>query len=339
MNPTQNLHVNVGDSPMNINKLHHRLGHLNFQTPQEIISKGAISELEIDTKLTDKFCTSCVQGKASQHPFPHESQTKFTKYREKIVTDIWGPSKVTSLRGHNYCQFYHDMATGEDWADFLKSKAEALERYQQYQKWVKIQQNADIICLGKDYSGEYLSNEFTKILKNDGTVCHLIVHDSPLSNGAAERSHCTHIEWAQSMSIGSGLGRRLWAEAVHHSVWIGNQVPSCASSEFIAPIAKATSQKPDLKGILEWGTVIWVKDLHAGNLDPRAKKGWFIGYDKEFKGYHIYWPGKNKVSVKRNVYADQRSVIDPGNFNIDGEWETVEKPDNSNPTIPNQINQ
>ena len=124
---------------MNINELHHRLGHLNFQTLQEIISKGAISGLEIDTKLTDEFCTSCVQGKASQYPFPHESKTKFTKYREKIITDLWGPSQVMSLGGHNYCQFYHDIATGKDQADFIKSKAEALEEYQQYQKWVKIQ--------------------------------------------------------------------------------------------------------------------------------------------------------------------------------------------------------
>ena len=60
------------------------------------------------------------------------------------------------------------------------------------------------------------------MLKNDGTVHHLTVHDSPQSNGAAERSHHTHIEQAQSMLISSGLGRSLWAEAVHHSVWIGN---------------------------------------------------------------------------------------------------------------------
>ena len=88
---------------------------------------------------------------------------------------------------------------------------------------------------------------------------------------------------------------------------------------------------------MEWGTVIWVKDLHAGKLNPRAKEGQFIEYHKESKGYRIYWPCKNKVSVERNVYADKRSVIDPGNDNIEGEWETVKKPDNLNPTIPNQI--
>ena len=72
------------------------------------------------------------------------------------------------------------------------------------------------------------------------------------------------------MLIPSGLSKNLWAEAVHHSVWIGNRVPSRASKEFIAPIEKATGHKPNLKEVLEWGVHVWVKDLHAGKLDPRA---------------------------------------------------------------------
>ena len=44
-----------------------------------------------------------------------------------------------SLGGHSYAQFYHDIATGEEHIDFLKSKAKALEKYRQYEKWVKVQ--------------------------------------------------------------------------------------------------------------------------------------------------------------------------------------------------------
>ena len=86
------------------------------------------------------------------------------------------------------------MVMGEDCADFLRTKAEALEKYQQYEKWVKVWRNAHIKCLGSDRGGKYLSNEFTKHLKDTGTVRHLIIHDSPQSNGSAERSHHTHIE-------------------------------------------------------------------------------------------------------------------------------------------------
>ena len=138
-----------------------------------MVTKGIISGIKIDTKSTTDFCKSCIQGKAQQQPFPKESKTKYNTYREKIITDLWGPAQVTSLGGHSYCQFYHDMATGEDCVDFLKAKPEALEKYQQYEKWVKIQQNADIKCFGSDHSGKYLSTEFSKHLKNIGTIHHL----------------------------------------------------------------------------------------------------------------------------------------------------------------------
>ena len=117
-----NLYTNVVDAPMNINKLHHKLDHLNYHTLYEMVSKGAISGIIIKLKSIPEFCSSCFQGKAHQQPFPKESKTKYTKYGKKIVTNLWGPAQVTSLGGHNYCQFYHDMAMGED-CQFLKVKS------------------------------------------------------------------------------------------------------------------------------------------------------------------------------------------------------------------------
>ena len=216
------------------------------------------------------------------------------------------------------------MATGKDCIDFLKAKSEALEKYQQYKKWAKMQWNADIKCLGSDHGGEYLSTEFSKHLKTIGTICHLTVHDSPQSNSAAECSHCTHIERARLMLIGTGLSHNLWAEAISHSVWIRNRVLSKASPEFKLPIEKATCCKPDLRGLLEWGTQIWVKNLQARKLGPQAKEGCFVGYNDESKGYHVYWPGKNRVSVERNVYIDKKAILEPGVVRFEEEWEPDE---------------
>ena len=165
-----NHHANTTDIPMDIDELHHKLGHLNLQTLQEMVAKGIISGIKINTKSTSNLCKSCIQGKAHQQPLPKESQMKYLTYREKIIIDLWGPAQVTSLGGHTYCQFYHDTATGEDHVNFLKAKSKALERYQQYEKWAKMQQNADIKCLGSDQGGKYLSTEFSKHLKNIGTI-------------------------------------------------------------------------------------------------------------------------------------------------------------------------
>ena len=138
------------------------------------------------------------------------------------------------------------------------------------------------------------------------------------------------------MIIGTGLTHNLWAKANNHSVWIGARVPSHAMPELATPIKKAMGRKPDLKGLLEWGVPVWVKDLHAGKLDPQAKEGRFIGYDDESKGYCVYWPGKNKVSIECNIYVNKVAIITPGDVAFKGEWEPVEKSGISNPAAPSQ---
>ena len=44
-------------------------------------------------------------------------------------------------------------------------------------------------------------------------------------------------------------------------------------------------KKPYLGGIQEFKAATYVKDLAASKLDARAKKGHFVGYDLESKGY------------------------------------------------------
>ena len=123
------------------------------------------------------------------------------------------------------------------------------------------------------------------------------------------------------MLVGTGLSHNLWAKAINHSIWIGNRVLPRASPEFKSPIEKATCCKPDLRRLLEWGTQIWVQNLQAGKLDPQAKEGRFVGYDDESKGYHVYWPGKNRVSVERNIYVNKKAILEPGVVRFEGEWE------------------
>ena len=58
-------------------------------------------------------------------------------------------------------------------------------------------------------------------------------------------------------------------------------------------------------------------------MDPRAKEGKFVGYNDKSKGYRVYWPGKNRVSVKRNIYFDQRTLLKLKEVAFKGEWELI----------------
>ena len=92
-----------------------------------MITQNPILSVEVNFSLEPEFCKVCVQGKASHLLCLKESQTIFTKYGEKVVTDLWGPAQVQSLRGHNYYHLYHNMYTAKERVTFLKKKSKAFE--------------------------------------------------------------------------------------------------------------------------------------------------------------------------------------------------------------------
>ena len=115
VNPPKLHHVNITNSPMSINELHHCLSHLNFHTLQEMVSKGVVTGVMLNSSTAD-FCSTCIQEKAHHQAFPKESQTTFMVYGEMVIVNLWGPAQVTSLREYHY---YH--------INFLKKKSEAFD--------------------------------------------------------------------------------------------------------------------------------------------------------------------------------------------------------------------
>ena len=96
----------------------------------------------------------------------------------------------------------------------------------------------------------------------------------------------TQAERACASLFQSGLPTFLWEEAMKHTTWLQNRTPARALDG--KTLYKAMhKKKPYLGGIQEFGVAVYVKDIHAGKLNPRAQVG-----DAESKGYRIYWPRK-----------------------------------------------
>ena len=166
------------------------------------------------------------------------------------------------------------------------------------------------------------NSKFTTYLQKGGTVRHLNVHDSPQSNGVVKRLNQTLVESAWSMLFGAGLPPFLWAEAIHHAAWLCARIPSCALPRCTTPIERATGQKPNLKRVLVFGAVVWVKVQDAGKLDSQAVEGHFVGYDKESKGYRLYFPKHRSIVVERDLYFDKDAVIEVRDIVFEGEQRT-----------------
>jgi hypothetical protein len=114
------------------------------------------------------------------------------------------------------------------------------------------------------------------------------------------------------------LPKNLWAEALLYHVWIRNRVPTRALQDSKTPLEMATGRKPDLSTVHPWGCKAWVKRLDVGKLEPRAVECRFVGIDTESKGYRIYWPGKNRVGIERDVYFNENEALEPEEVQIEG---------------------
>jgi hypothetical protein len=161
-----------------------------------MVKEGMVTGIEVDLDSKPEFCEVCVKAKADRKPFPKKSETVYTKYGEKVVSDLWGPARVESLGGKKYYFLFKDLASREEKVYFLKAKSEAFLDYKKYEAWALVQRSARIKIFGCDRAGELTSKEFNTHLENAGTVRHLTVHDSPASNGAVEQGNRTHLNGA-----------------------------------------------------------------------------------------------------------------------------------------------
>jgi hypothetical protein len=145
-------------------------------------------------------------------------------------------------------------------------------------------------------------------LKSKGTIRRLTAHDTPSSNGVAERKNRTIIERAHAIFFqAADPPKTLWGEAMKHVVWLMNRTGSRTLNDR-TPFETARGHAPLLTDIREWYCEIWVHVPNAGKLDRQASKARFIGYDGETKGYRVWWPGKNCISVERNIVFAEKDI-------------------------------
>ena len=95
----------------------------------------------------------------------------------------------------------------------------------------------------------------------------------------------------------------LWGECIKHAVWLKNRT-STRALDGQTPYKVVHNFKPNLSGLPEWGTQVWVHNATGSKLDVRAVTCHWMGYDMESKASCVYWPQQQKVSVECNIHFE-----------------------------------
>ncbi len=280
---------------------HCRFGHIPVRAIREMITKGFITGVELIPSGEDRQCEACICAKSTCKPVPSRQEGHcMTDLGEEIHSDVWGPSCVVMLGGRKYYISFTDDHSHFSTLYLLRKKSEAFESFRAFEAWLEKHHNVKIRFLNLDRGGEYLSDNFTTHLEQQGIEYKLSVHDTSEQAGVSERLNRNVMEKVHAMLINSGLPRFLWGEALMHAVWLKNRMSSKAL-DGCTPLKATTGVKPDFSGVPEWGACTWVHSTADEKVGEHAKAGRWVGFDAQSKGHHVYWPETCTVTVERNV--------------------------------------
>jgi hypothetical protein len=128
-----------------------------------------------------------------------------------------------------------------------------------------------------------------------------MMHNTPQHNGIAKSLNQCILKHICMVLHGSGMPKTLWGKATPFTVWVKNKTTACTLGK-VMPYERLYGEKPNLAGLPEWGQCIWVHQMKRPKLDARALEGRWVCYDEDSThAHHIYWPGKNSISVKHDV--------------------------------------
>ena len=222
-----------------------------------------------------------------------------------IHSDVWGPAKTTTIFGCRFYVTFIDDHTRKVWVYFMKEKSEVFSHFQKFKAMVEKEKGMQIKCLRSYDGGEYLSNEFTDFLSEQGIKRQFTCRYTPQQNGVAERKNRHIAEVARALMNEKNMPHYFWAEAV---VYIMNRTPT-AAVHGMTPEQKFTGTKPNVAHLKVFGCIAYVHvpDEVRTKLDPKAENCIFIGYSLEQKGYRCYNPTTREMRVSRDVVFDEMS--------------------------------
>ncbi|CAN1293972.1 Retrovirus-related Pol polyprotein from transposon RE2, partial [Linum perenne] len=161
--------------------LHSRLGHPSFHYLKHLFP----SKFQ-GIKLSDFKCDACHFAKDHRVTFPARGYSP-SKPFYLIHSDVWGPSKISTISGKKWFITFIDDHTRMCWLYFFTKKTEVEGIFRQFHKMIQTQFGVGISILRTDNGTEYFNTSLTDFLRFEGIVHQSSCPYTPQQNGIAER--------------------------------------------------------------------------------------------------------------------------------------------------------
>nr|VVW53442.1 unnamed protein product [Nymphaea colorata] len=261
---------------------HGRLAHCSQSFVRSLVANGLLDKSSLSSVSESSMCSSCHLCKS--HALPFQSINKrASRIFDTIYSDVWGPAPIPSSSGSRYYVIFIDSYSRHTWIHFMKHKSEVFRLFTQFQALVRNKYSSNIVHFQCDGGGEFISNEFTEYLLDNGITRQISCSHTPQQNGIAERKHRHIVESALSMMHDTDLPMTLWTEAFHTAVI--NRLP-LALLDGKSLYFLLHQEQPRYEELRVFGCVCYVHvDVSLRNkFQDRAILCRFIAYAENYKG-------------------------------------------------------
>ena len=218
---------------------HRRLGHPPFST-----LKSLFPVLFTKVSAESFHCDVCQFAKHHRTTFPPNGN-KSSKPFDLIHSDVWGPSPIPNISGAKWFVSFIDDCTRVTWLFLMKDKSEVFHLFVKFYRMIQTQFESPIKRLRSDNGREYVNQNLSKFLEENGVVHELTCVDTPQQNGVAERKNRHLLEVTRALLFQTSVPRSYWGEAVLTATYLINRLPSRVL-EGVTPIQLMTIFYPSI---------------------------------------------------------------------------------------------
>ena len=318
---------------------HRRLGHCGAKDLKRVAKAADGMRMNgVGAKeALSKGCKSCQVSKQVRASY-YESTSLTTVFLELAHTDVAGPMAHVSIGGAVYWVTVIDDYTKMAAFVPIQRKDEAAGAVRRVLTQWETQTGAKLQRLRSDRGGEYLGASFQGWLAEKGVVHQKTAPYSPQQNGKAERYNRTLEERTVAMLADANLEGNLWADAVVTANYTLNRIPRQGRVQ--TPYEMTYGKRPSVGHLRTFGCRAYVLTPAPlrRKLQPRSKRGTFIGYEAGSKAYRFLIDGK--VLVRRDAVFEEDDLTNAGDASSDededGSSDDYDDNDGGNPGPPDE---
>ena len=199
---------------------HSRLGHSAGTVVHKVLQ---FCRIPFDKNKISMICIACCLGKHHQLPFAL-STSVYSEPLERIYSDIWGPSPMSSSSGARYYITFMDAFSKHTWFYLLNQKSQALSTFVQFKTLVENQLGKKIKAIQTDNAKEFLA--FSNYLNECGIFHRLTCPYTHEQNGSIERKHRHITSTRLTLLAHASLPLTFWGESFYTATHLINLLPT-----------------------------------------------------------------------------------------------------------------